>query len=533
MKKILMPYASTGYFSKAVIDYISEADAIKPFYEYSPNLQSISDVIEKRSNFFTDRELLCQALLKQHEKFTNEMSFQPVFQNIEFLRDTKTFTVTTAHQPNLFLGPLYLVYKIISVINLAKKLNKSFTSNHFVPVFWMGSEDHDKEELNHIYLFGKKYTWDTMQQGAFGRMKTASLNNLISDIATVLGDSEEAKACHGLLVESYLNEETIAAATRKLLYYFFASEGLIVLDGDDKALKKLLVPVIEKDLFDQFSFTEVNKSNASFSKHYASLVTPREINLFYLDEEIRERIVRQNYRWQVLNTTLSFSESEIRNLVQSQPEKFSPNVVLRPIFQEMVLPNIMFIGGGSEVIYWMQLRSLFKSYNLPFPMILLRNSVLWIDQSNAQKMKKLNISAEDVFQPSDILSKKYVQLQAGEMISLNEEKQKLDEIMQHAMNKTMQVDGSLKGAVESENVKMHKSLELLEEKLHKSAAKKEATSLQQIQSLKEKLFPENSLQERHDNFLSYYLRYNERFFSELKSNLDPMDQKFSILIDEV
>jgi uncharacterized protein YllA (UPF0747 family) len=193
----------------------------------------------------------------------------------------------------------------------------------------------------------------------------------------------------------------------------------------------------------------------------------------------------------------------------------------------------MFIGGGSEVIYWMQLRSLFKSYNLPFPMILLRNSVLWIDQSNAQKMKKLNISAEDVFQPSDILSKKYVQLQAGEMISLNEEKQKLDEIMQHAMNKTMQVDGSLKGAVESENVKMHKSLELLEEKLRKSAAKKEATSLQQIQSLKEKLFPENSLQERHDNFLSYYLRYNERFFSELKSNLDPMDQKFSILIDEV
>jgi bacillithiol biosynthesis cysteine-adding enzyme BshC len=532
MKQIVLPYASTGYFSKAVSDYLREADEIKPFYEYSPKLPSFSNVIKKRSDFFTDRELLYEALLKQHEMFKDEKSLKSVFQNIESLKDGNTFTVTTAHQPNLFLGPLYLIYKIIGVINLAKKLRNHFTSHHFVPVYWMGSEDHDKDELNHIHLFGKKYSWDTDQEGAFGRMKTASLNNLITEIGSILGNSEDGKACTNLLIQSYLEEETIAAATRKLLYHFFATDGLVVLDGDDASLKSLLVPVMEKDLFHQSSFPEVNTSNTYFSKHYASLITPREINLFYLDSEIRQRIIKDNGRWQVLHTPISFSEDELRELLHSHPEKFSPNVVLRPIYQELVLPNVAFIGGGAEVTYWMQLRSLFEIYNIPFPLILLRNSVLWIDQGNAQKMKKLNISVEEMFKPPDLLIKMFVQSKVGELVSLKEEKLKLGNLMEHTMNKGLQIDGSLKGAIEAEKIKMQKSLEMIEDKLRKSAAKKEETSIQQIHSLKEKFFPQNSLQERHDNFLSFYLRAGDGFFSKLKSNLDPLYQQFSILIDE-
>jgi uncharacterized protein YllA (UPF0747 family) len=160
-------------------------------------------------------------------------------------------------------------------------------------VYWMGSEDHDKEELNHIHLFGKTITWNTDQQGAFGRMHTTSLDLLIKDIETVLGDSEDAKRCAELLRSCYLEEETIAAATRKILYHFFAADGLVIVDGDDAALKKIFLPIMEKELREEFSFPIVNSASEAFSKNYASQIAPREINLFYLDENVRQRIVKK------------------------------------------------------------------------------------------------------------------------------------------------------------------------------------------------------------------------------------------------
>lgn len=529
MKKIVLPYADTGYFSKAVTDYLSGSDQLKSFYQFPPSLASFPELIKQRSASPGNRQVLHDALIKQHKNFRDSQSFRHVFENMASLQHPNTFTVVTAHQPNLFLGPLYLIYKIISTINLAKRLNKEFPSNHFVPVYWMGSEDHDKDELNHIHLFGKKLEWNTDQQGAFGRMKTASLDSLIKEISAVLGDSEDAKRCAELLQSCYLEEERIASATRKLLYHFFATDGLIIIDGDDHELKKLFIPVLEKELFEQFSFPIVTERSAVFSKNYPTQIAPREINLFYLDEGMRQRIVKENDRWIVLNTPLSFSEAEIKNLVESQPEKFSPNVVLRPVYQEAVLPNIAFIGGGAEVTYWMQLKSVFEAAKVPFPMLLLRNSVLWIDHNNASRMEKLHISPQQIFKPAEVIINNYLQKQSGGPIALGEEKQTLNELMEYVLKQVMQVDASLKGAVEAEKAKMVKSMEAIEDKLRRAAKKKEELGVQQIQTLREKLFPENSLQERHENFLSFYLRTGDHFFEALKLHLDPLELQFTIL----
>lgn len=532
MKKSVVPYADTGYFTKAVMDYISGQPALKPFYSYEPEVGAVADIIDNRNKFPLHRIQLHAALMRQYVPFQQSNTHDETAINIERLKDSNTFTVVTAHQPNLFLGPLYLVYKVISAINLSRRLNHDFPGFHFVPVYWMGSEDHDKEELNHIHLFSKRITWTTDQEGAFGRMKTTSLNVVVAEIKAVLGDSEEARGCISMLEECYLQETTIAAATKKILYRFFADDGLVIVDGDDAALKQLFIPVLQQELSDQFSFNAVNKTSAVFAKDYQTQIAPREINLFYLDSDRRQRIVKEQEQWKVLDTGLSFSQEELMSLVEKYPERFSPNVVLRPVYQEMILPNVAFIGGGAEVTYWMQLKAVFAAAGVAFPMLLLRNSVLWVDQGNVLRMNKAGISTSAIFHSTEALIDSYLSAQAGDLISLASEKQRLNEIMQHALQHALQLDASLKGAVEAEMVKMQKSMESLEDKMKKAAKRKEEVSVQQLRTLKEKLFPAGSLQERHDNFLPYYMKYGDQFFSALKKHLDPLEQQFTILAEE-
>lgn len=532
MQKTTVPYADTGYFNKAVTDYTGGDPGIQPFYGYAPIAGSIPAIIAGRNRFPLYRAQLHDALMDQYAPFQDSDKNDQTIINIGRLKESNTYTVVTAHQPNLFLGPLYLIYKIISAINLSRRLNEEFRESHFIPVYWIGSEDHDKEELNHIQLFSKTITWNTDQQGAFGRMKTASLDTVIAEIRNVLGDSEGAGRCLQLLENCYLQEATVSGATKKMLYHFFAADGLVIVDGDDPALKQIFKPVIKQELSRQFSFEAVNSTTAKFSESYQAQITPREINLFYLHENIRQRIVREQGQWKVLNTSLVFTEEELMSLVDNSPERFSPNVVLRPVYQEMLLPNLVFIGGGAEVTYWMQLKNVFAAADVAFPMLLLRNSVLWVDESNVVKMKKAGLSYTEIFKPAASLINQYLSVQAGDLISLAKEKQQLNMLMEQVMKQALQLDAGLKSAVEAENVKTQKSLESLEEKMKKAARRKEEVAVQQLRTLKEKLFPTGSLQERHDSFLTYYAKYGDQFISALKLHLDPMEQQFTILSEE-
>ena len=532
MKKALIPYEQTGYFQKVVTDYLQGARELTPFYNLPPNISSFPQMIEQKKSENINREVLSNALMHQHSKFFTEQKTEIVQSNIESLKDANTFTVTTAHQPHLFLGPLYVIYKTISTLLIAKKLNATFPKYRFVPVFWMGSEDHDKEELNQIHLFGKTLLWNTAQQGAFGSMTTSSLRPWESEIKLMLGDSPAAKELSESLDEAYVKEKTIAAATRKFLYHFFADDGLVVVDGNDRELKRLLIPVLEKEITGQFSFDTVSRSNEKFNVYYESQISPREINLFYLDEGLRERIVKEGDQFKVLNTSLAFTQEEMQALIHSSPEKFSPNVILRPVYQEVVLPDVAVIGGGSEVTYWLQLKFLFDELNKPFPIVFLRNSVLWIDKTSASRMEKLQIRAEELFLKADDLINRFIEKQSGDLISLDGEINRIVAAFDDAIQRTMGVDQSLKGAFESEKVRVIKSLEQFEDRLRKAAKRKDETSVQQIKALREKLFPENSLQERYDNFMMLYSRLGRQFPEELMSHLDPFEQKFTVLVEE-
>lgn len=524
MKISKITYEETGAFAPIVIDYLNGKQELKSYYNYKPELTSFIKAAEAKKNENIDRELLFNIIKDQYSGFTLN---EKVKANIESFRDKKTFCIVTAHQLNIFTGPLYVIYKTISVINLCRELKENYPQFDFIPVFWLGSEDHDFEEINHVNLFGKTYTWPDQQGGACGQYHPGSLRALLDELKTVIGDSERGKYVHELFSKAYLGHNTLAQSARYYLDQLFCEHGLVVVDGNDIELKKVCSPIVEDELMHHTSFSLVSKTIEELE--YASQAPPREINLFYLKDKLRERIIRQGNDFIINNTDLKFSFDEILTELDEHPERFSPNVILRPLFQQKVLPSIAYIGGGSEVAYWLQLKSLFGHYQVQFPIVILRSSALVIEAAGVKKMNKLNLSALDLFKPEEELIKKYLKENAGELFSLANEKNELQKLFQHILDKALKADASLDKAVLAEQKNFLNAIDKLESKFVKTQKAKAEIEVNMIRAIKQKLFPGNGLQERTDNFIPYYLKFGDEFFNSLYEALKPLDGQFVIL----
>lgn len=536
MKKTRFPFSQSGYITKLMNDYLTGDEKLKPFYSLAPSLTSLEEAMKKKSEQPLDRKLLQSILHMQYSgiELTNEEK-----KSIELISSPKTFSVTTAHQPNLFLGPLYFIIKTVSAITLAKEFKKHKPENNFIPVFWLGSEDADVAELNHIHLFGKKLEWNPNQSGSFGRMKTDSLKNVLEELKTICGNSTYGNELMDLFEDAYLKHDSIKEATRFLLHKLFGNEGLLVIDGDDAQLKNIFSNVMKDELLNATSKKLVSETIAELEKNYEAQAQPRDINLFYLKENLRERIVKEGEKFSIVNSEIVFSESEILAELINNPERFSPNVILRPLFQEMILPNVAFVGGMSEVSYFMEMKLLFANYHISFPMIFQRDRLVWVDSATKNKWEKLGFSEEDLFLSIDELNKKFVLSckdpfgkKQGENISLEKEKQELEKIFSQVKSKAEAIDKSLAANVEAEKAKQISALQNLEQRMLKAEKKKQETSLQSIQSVKEKLFPESGLQERHESFIPLYLKHGSDFIKILLAELNPLEFSFTVLTEE-
>lgn len=532
-QKILLDYSSTNFFSKTILDYLSGNKSLKPFYQFTPEISSFNKTIEIKSKEKIDRKSLVEILQLQNAKLKTLNT--KLSSTIDLLKNENTFTITTAHQPILFTGPLYFIYKIINAINLSEQLKMVYPGYNFIPVFWMNGEDHDFAEVNHANIFGRKIVWKvekgagTKEEGteekkenlgAVGKIKTDPLKNVLDEIKNILGEGENAKRLMNLFSEAYLQHSNFADATRFIVNELFGEYGLVVIDSDDKRLKEIFAPVMEDEILNSHCVKLVNSTIQQLEKNgYDAQSKPREINLFYLTENSREKIGTS----EIINR-----KSEIINF----PQRFSPNVLLRCLFQEMILPNIAYIGGGGELAYWLEMKNLFEHYKINFPILLLRNSVLWIDKNNSERMKKLNLEPKDLFSDTEILINKFVEAKSEVDTSLEKEKVHLENFFKNISIKAKEIDPTLEGTVLSEHKKVLSSLENIENKILKAEKRKHETAIQQIRSLKEKLFPENELQERYDNFIQFYLKYGKEFISVLKEELNVTEKKFTVIIEE-
>jgi bacillithiol biosynthesis cysteine-adding enzyme BshC len=520
-------YEDTHSFSKAVIRYIQQDGSLKPFYDQPANLKGFRTLLTNKK-VTTDRDLLYQSLTKQYEGIS-EKSF--LFQhNLEQLKKENTFTVTTGHQLNIFTGPLYFIFKIVTAINLAKELRKEFPDKNFVPVYWMATEDHDFAEINHTYIGGKKIEWQNEASGATGRINTQSIADALNEYKAVLGISTNAEKLSKWISDAYTQHDKLADATRYLVNKLFGDYGLIIIDADDRGLKKLFAPVIKEDIIHQNSFNHISDSNKKLAEiHIEAQVNPREINFFYLTEGLRERIILENGLYLVNNTDLTFSKEELLAEIDNHPDRFSPNVVMRPLYQEIILPNLAYIGGGAEIIYWLQLKSTFEHYKIDFPVLLLRNSALITDKKASNKLQRLQLCYQDLFYSLDKIKSNWVSKQSAHVLSLKDEWREIDSIFAKLKLRIHKIDPTLSPSTEAVKVRLEKAMRNLEKKLVKAEKKNFADALNDIEKIKNSLFPNGGLQERKENFGLFYVKYGDEFIKSLIEDFKPLDLKFTII----
>ncbi|RXR18421.1 bacillithiol biosynthesis cysteine-adding enzyme BshC [Flavobacterium amnicola] len=520
-------YQESGYFSKLIVDYLNEKEALQSLYNRFPSFENIKEqVAEKSKNYSVENRIILEAaLFKQNQDFDLSLAS---LNNIKLLQQENTFTITTGHQLNLFTGPLYFIYKIADTINLCKALRQKYPENNFVPIYWMATEDHDFEEINHFKFKGKKIVWNTTSNGPVGRLSTQGLQEVYNAFSSELGLGDNASYLKELFKKAYLEHSNLADATRYLVNELFKNEGLVILDGDDTELKKLFIPTIKDELLQQTSHKKVTETIQNFK--YDVQVNPREINLFYIENDLRERIILENGKYKINNTDSVFTPTEILELVENSPEKISPNVILRPLYQEIILPNLSYIGGGGEIAYWLELKSMFEAHNITFPMLLLRNSVVIASEKQMQKADKLELTWGNLFSKQiDLINSKAKELSKFN-IDFSEQKIILQQQFEKLNQIALQTDKSFIGAVKAQEAKQTKGLDNLEKRLLKAEKRVHSEKLAHITTLQNELFPNQSLQERQLNFAEFYLN-NSNFISLVLSKLEPLKKHFLSIID--
>ncbi|MGV8947087.1 MAG: bacillithiol biosynthesis cysteine-adding enzyme BshC [Lutibacter sp.] len=523
-----IPFKATGYFSQLICDYLDRKSELSEFYGNFPDLEGFKNQIETKKTAFSlqSRQLLNDALKYQYK---NTAVSGQTAKNILALSNENTFTVTTGHQLNIFTGPLYFLYKIVTVINLANRLKTEFPLQNFVPVYWMATEDHDFEEIQYFKVGDTKISWERESSGGVGRLKTEGLGVVYDEFSALLGSSNHADTLRELFKNAYLKNENLAEATRYLVNELFGNTGLVIIDGDDVILKKQFSPFVKDELLQNTSFKQVSETNKKLGASYKIQVNPREINLFYLKDALRERILFEKNQFKVNNTNFVFSEEEILKELEEHPERFSPNVLLRPVYQEIVLPNLAYIGGGGELAYWFQLKNEFSTLNVPFPILVLRNSVLLATKKQGIKLNKLNISVPEIFKKQGLLIEDAIKTLSKVKIDFSAQKKYLQQQFSGLKELAKKTDITFLGAVNAQEKKQLNGLDFLEKRLLKAQKRKFSEEVQRITNLQNELFPNQSLQERSQNFAEFYLTLGEDLIPMLIENTDPLRFEFTVI----
>lgn len=526
MQKNTINRQESGLFSSLSNELVYNQKDLAEFLTSTFSIEAFEAQIQQKTNHFTHekRKTLVSTLEKQYADFK---IFPEVAANIRLLEDNQTFTITTGHQLNLLTGPIYFVYKILHVIRLSEALKERYPKHHFVPVFWMASEDHDFAEINHTRLFGKPISWGEMQGGPVGMYDLKNWEAMKDQIFAFFQNNQDSEAYK--ILHAY-NGDNLSTATKSLVNELFGKYGLVIVEPNDAGLKKEFAGIMQQEVMQSFAETAVLKTNLKLeAKGYKTQVFPRPVNLFYIQKGIRERLIPEGDQISIEGLG-TFSKEEIISKIQQTPEHFSPNVVLRPVYQECILPNLAYIGGGGEIAYWLQLKDVFDACNIPYPLIQVRNSIQLIDANTHKKMTKLGLDYKAVFADLNDLKKDYVIHNSGEALdfsALDALSASLNALMQQQIVET---DPGLQPFAAAEGTKLQKQIEAVKAKLIKQQKSKFDNAMKQLEDIKEKLFPQNGVQERVDNFFSFCAGGEVYSFLEnLKSAIDPFEKDLIIL----
>ena len=530
MKRAKISYDQAKMLAPITRAYLNNDKSVQHLFRYESTVENVAKVIADREKKYpANRKKLVSVL---REQYANISCSVRVASNIESLKDSNAYTVTTGHQLNLFTGPLYFIYKIISAISAAEELNQKYTEHHFVPVYWMATEDADFEEINHTFINNQKLVWNSKQSGMVGEFSTNDMDEVFQELHSVLGSNISYDEIKKLVSEAYLGHNNLADATRFLVNRLFEKDGLIIIDGNSPELKVLFSDIVKDELFNESSFKKVSKTIDSYPLGYSAQVSPREVNLFYAIKGVRERIIRKGAGFEVYNTDIKFTMPSILLEIENHPERFSPNVILRPVYQELILPNVMYIGGGAEIAYWLELKSTFEYHKVSFPLLQIRNSFLILDGNSVKKVLQCCLTLEEMFLPENEQIRKLLQGDNPFHEKLLAHKVEVDQKIKILISEIEEFDSSLITSLKSTKAGFLSELKKLDRKIMKSVKRKNEIKMNRLSAIRQVIYPRGSFQERRVNVIQMVRQYGMNFFDIIKSNTDPFTTEMSILYPE-
>lgn len=490
-------------------------------------LNSLADLqtqaLKKKEVYSSEtRKNLVQVWNKQIGSYASKSQLE----NLKSLEDENTFTITTGHQLTLFAGPLYLIYKVLHVVRLAEEFNNSQKDFKAVPVFWMASEDHDFDEVKSTHLFNQKLTWESAQTGPVGRFNINDFQEVLSTFKAFF----EGKETEINQLIAISEKADYASYQQEFISKLFAEFGVLVLQPDNRDLKREFVPVVLREISSDSANHAVQNMNKKIeSAGYKPQAFSRDCNLFYL--KVGERLRIEPVANGLAIDGQVYSLEELTKLVQEEPENFSPNVILRPVYQETILPNLVYVGGGGEMAYWIQLKGVFDVHQTLFPLIQQRVSIQLVDGALKKRMDKLNWSGERYFESKDDLKKLFLKENEGDDLDLSNLYSEFEVLRSTMIEKAKSIEATLESFAEAETVRMKKQLESFEQRLVKQLKQRHEQVLQSIDFISERIIPENTLQERHFHWLQFAPSgaYNE-LLNQIHQEIDPFEAEL-IAID--
>ncbi len=390
------------FVPELVEKFMKGAWDVQQFVQRAPDLGSIQSYADTRVFAEDKRNLLVDVLADQYSAIG--WSQKTVLDNIAALRESHVFTITTGQQVHAFLWPVFFVTKILDCIAVAQQATEQGAWKKFVSVFWMATEDHDFAEINTVSVYNTPFVWEQSGVGGpVGRLSPQSLDVMLGQLRERLDKTELHAKYLDLFAYAYSTFSTLAQATHYVLDQLFGDKGLVVINGDDRRLKQLFVPVLSADILEQQSYPAImQQTDALVALGWKKQAHPREINVFYMTDSHRGRIIKEWDRYIVDGSDTTFSREELLLQLDQSPESFSPNVFLRPLYQETILPNVLYIPGPAEFNYWLQMKELFVVHGLTMPVVIPRSFNQFVSAKNYEKIQTGPVSLASYFWSYDI-----------------------------------------------------------------------------------------------------------------------------------
>ena len=518
-----IPLFNSFYKNPILMDLFKKDSNLSSFHNGTDLSHINHDFLEKRDLSIENREVLFQVISSQYSKTGLKIP-----ENLKTIKNKGVFTITTGHQLCVFGGPQYFIHKIISVLKIVENLKLKFKYFDFVPLFWMASEDHDFQEISSLNIFNKNLSIYMEDGVGVGKLKPEIFTPILESLKDIFRNDSRFKNLESIFSAS-LTQQNWSNATRYWISKVFEKENLIVIDADDIKLKKLFLPTFKNELEEQFIHNSVENTNKKLrSLGYEPKINPRVLNLFFLEDKKRHRIIFENNIFKIGDKNLKLDE--ILAILNSSPEKFSPNVLMRPLYQELLLPNLVYVGGPSELVYWSQLKKSFDQANLNFPLLILRDHFNWMSEKNYNQWKSLGFSVNDLSKDPDTLIKNYILNSNNKTLDFKIEIELIDKLSQNLLDKAKEIETTLEPSVNATMKGMKSDLENVKNKFLKALKSKEELKKNQLNKISCQLHVNGNLTERVDSFIPMYVRNEKDYIKTLKSYSQPENKSLKIII---